>query len=178
MAQLVKDPPAMRETLVQSLHWEDPLEKGRATHFSILVERIPWTYSQSIGLQRVGQDWATFTCTTYYCISLLFIVSKGVINAVWLREWDYILTYWATNRKSNQAIGTSLVGRWLRITCECRGHAFDSSSRKMPHATGHLGPSTTITEPVLPQWEALSLQQKAALDHQNKRKPMLSNKRP
>ena len=43
MAQLVKDPPAMQETLVQSLGWEDPLEKGMATHSSILAWRIPWT---------------------------------------------------------------------------------------------------------------------------------------
>ena len=38
-----KDPPAMRETWVQSLGWEDPLEKGKATHSSVLAWRIPWT---------------------------------------------------------------------------------------------------------------------------------------
>ena len=43
MAQLVKKLPAMRETWVQSLGWEDPLEKGKATHSSILAYRIPWT---------------------------------------------------------------------------------------------------------------------------------------
>ena len=43
MAQLVKNPPAMRETWVQSLGWEDPLEKGKTTHSSILAWRIPWT---------------------------------------------------------------------------------------------------------------------------------------
>ena len=41
--QLVKNPPAMRETWVRSLGWEDPLEKGMATHSSILAWRIPWT---------------------------------------------------------------------------------------------------------------------------------------
>jgi len=40
---LVKNPPAMQETPVQSLGWEDSLEKGKATHFSILAWRIPWT---------------------------------------------------------------------------------------------------------------------------------------
>ena len=45
VAQLVKNPPAMRETWVQSLCWEDPLEKGKATHSSILAWRIPWTIS-------------------------------------------------------------------------------------------------------------------------------------
>ena len=43
MAQLVKNPPAMRETWVQSLGWKDPLEKGKATHSSILAWRILWT---------------------------------------------------------------------------------------------------------------------------------------
>ena len=52
MAQLVKNPPAMWETWVQSLGWEDPLEKGKATHSSILAWRIPWTI-QSTGSQRV-----------------------------------------------------------------------------------------------------------------------------
>ena len=42
MGQLVKNPPAMQETWVQSLGWEDPLEKGKATHSSILAWRIPW----------------------------------------------------------------------------------------------------------------------------------------
>ena len=40
---MVKDPPTMQETQVRSLGWEDPLEKGMATHSSILAWRIPWT---------------------------------------------------------------------------------------------------------------------------------------
>ena len=40
---MVKNLPAMQETWVQSLGWEDPLEKGKATHSSILAWRIPWT---------------------------------------------------------------------------------------------------------------------------------------
>ena len=43
VAQLIKNPPAMMETWVQSLSWKDLLEKGKATHSSILVWRIPWT---------------------------------------------------------------------------------------------------------------------------------------
>ena len=43
VTQLVKNPPAMQETWVRSLGWEDPLEKGTATHSSILTWRIPWT---------------------------------------------------------------------------------------------------------------------------------------
>ena len=55
VAQLVKNPPAMQETWVQSLGWEDPLEKGTATHSSILAWRFPWT-TQSMGSQRVRHD--------------------------------------------------------------------------------------------------------------------------
>ena len=55
MAQLVKNPPAMQETWVQSLSWEDPLEKGTATHSSILAWRIPRTVL-SMGWQKVGHD--------------------------------------------------------------------------------------------------------------------------
>ena len=43
VAQLVKNPPVIQETWVRSLGWEDPLEKGKATHSSILAWRIPWT---------------------------------------------------------------------------------------------------------------------------------------
>ena len=46
VAQLVKNPPAMRETWVRSLGWEDPLEKGKATHSSILAWRIPWSLKE------------------------------------------------------------------------------------------------------------------------------------
>ena len=55
VVQLVKNPPAMWETWVQSLGWDDPLEKGKATHSSILAWRIPWTV-QFMGLQRVEHD--------------------------------------------------------------------------------------------------------------------------
>ena len=60
MAQLVKILSAMRETWLRSLGWGDPLEKGMATHSSILGWRIPWTEEpdglQFIGLQRVRHN--------------------------------------------------------------------------------------------------------------------------
>ena len=55
VAQTVKNLPAMWETLVRSLSWEDPLEKGTATHSNIVAWRIPWTI-QSMGSQRVGHN--------------------------------------------------------------------------------------------------------------------------
>ena len=59
VAQLVKNLPARQETWVRSLGCEDPLEKGMATHSSILAWRIPWTV-QSIRWHRVRQDRAAF----------------------------------------------------------------------------------------------------------------------
>ena len=60
VAQRIKRLPAMQETWVRSLGWEDPLEKEMATHSSILAWRIPWTEEpgglQSTRSQRVGRD--------------------------------------------------------------------------------------------------------------------------
>ena len=62
MAQTVKNLPAMQETQVPSQGWVDPLEKGMATHSSILAWRIPWTeepgelLQESMGSQRVEHD--------------------------------------------------------------------------------------------------------------------------
>ena len=57
---MVKNLPAMQETQVKSLGWEDTLEKEMATHSRTLAWRIPWTKEpgrlQSMGLQRVGYD--------------------------------------------------------------------------------------------------------------------------
>ena len=60
VAQRLKHLPAMQETQVRSLGWEDPLEKEMATHPSILAWRIPWTEEpgglQPMGSQRVGHN--------------------------------------------------------------------------------------------------------------------------
>ena len=55
MAQTVRNLPAMQEAMVQSLGWEDPLEKGMATHYSILAWRIPWA-EETIELQSIGSQ--------------------------------------------------------------------------------------------------------------------------
>ena len=59
VVQMVKNPPLLQET-IQSLSWEDPLEKRTATHSSILTWRIPWTEEpgrlQSMGSQRVRHE--------------------------------------------------------------------------------------------------------------------------
>ena len=69
VAQLVKNPPAMQETWVQSLGWEDPLEKGKATHSSILAWRIPWMYGVVKSRTQLSNFHFHFFITT--------IVSRG-----------------------------------------------------------------------------------------------------
>ena len=65
---MVKSLPAVQETWVRSLGWEDPLEKGKATHYTILAWRIPWTV-QSMGLQRVEQLHIPEACGQPYITS-------------------------------------------------------------------------------------------------------------
>ena len=71
MAQMVKNPPAMQDTWVRPLGWEDPLEKGKATQSSILAWRILWTEEPG-GLQAMGSQ-------RDMTERLSFIPSKGFI---------------------------------------------------------------------------------------------------
>ena len=82
VAQTVKNLPAMQETLVWSLGWEDPLEKGMATHSSILAWKILWTEGpgglQSMELQRVGHDYQKrYGCC---CCCLVTSVMSGSVR--------------------------------------------------------------------------------------------------
>ena len=70
VAQLVKSPPAMWETWVQSLDWENPLEKGKVTHSSILAWRIPWR-----------SPWGRKELDVTELLSLHFMITRiGLIN--------------------------------------------------------------------------------------------------
>ena len=88
MAQMVKNPPAIPETWVQSLVWEDPLEKGMATHSGRIAWRIPQTKEsgrlQFIELQRVGHGWAisTFTVNEMIMWFLSFILLTWCIMLI------------------------------------------------------------------------------------------------
>ena len=72
---VVKNLPAMQDTWVRLMGWEDPLEKGMTTHSSILAWRISWTEEtgglRSMGLQRVRHDWATNLLLLSLYISIL-----------------------------------------------------------------------------------------------------------
>ena len=79
VAQMVRNLPAVQETCIRSLNWEDPLEKEMATHSTILAWEILWTEEpgglQSKDSQRAGHDWATNTVSlTALCKSLLDVL--------------------------------------------------------------------------------------------------------
>ena len=82
VAQMVKRLSTMWETRVQSLGWEDPLEKEMAIHSSTIAWKIPWTEEpvrlQSVGSQRVGHDWATsLSLSVAYISEQMMHVSVG-----------------------------------------------------------------------------------------------------
>ena len=99
VAQLVKNLPAVQETQVSSLGWEDPLEKAMATHSSILAWKIPWIEEpgglQPMGLQRVGHDSATNTYLLWVitAISIILILSSyDNMCFHWFRPYFLLLT--------------------------------------------------------------------------------------
>ena len=116
VAQLVKNPAALQETWVWSLGWEDPLDKGRATHSSILAWRIPWTV-ESRGLQRVRCEWATSTSEDGKIFGLFAEdTSQTSMGTVW---WLDILLSWLS---SSALCGflTDLLGvARLETVCSC-----------------------------------------------------------
>ena len=112
VTQLVKNQPSMQEAWVQSLGWEDPLEKGKATHSSILAWRILWTV-QPMGSQRVGHDWATFTFTPSLKGILYQLSYPGAV-------WVYLYTFFFSNRKyyymlpQDPRLVSMGLGMWIR----------------------------------------------------------------
>ena len=84
---MVKNLPALQESRVQSLGQEDPLEKGMATHSSILAWRIPWTEEpcrlQSMGSQRVmRQTFSLFTCSIQFLETLIVSIEPLLLEEI------------------------------------------------------------------------------------------------
>ena len=93
VTQLVKNLPAVHETLVGSLGWKDLLKKVMATHSTILAQRTPWTVRpgglQSMGSQRVRHDWVAKTFT-FILLHILF--HCGISQAI---EYSFLCyTVW------------------------------------------------------------------------------------
>ena len=82
MAQLVKNPPAMRETWVQSQRWDDPLEKGKATHSSTLAWRIPFRYD----LNQIPYDYTVEVRNRFKGLDLI----DRVPEELWIEVYDMV----------------------------------------------------------------------------------------
>ena len=124
VAQMAKNLPMMQETWVQSLDWEDPLEKETATHTSILAWRIPWREEsgglQSMRWQRAGHNWATNTFTfTWPSVCLIWRdVCLGLLPIFWLCS---LFFFYIEHQE-----------KWYRWTC------FQSKNRDTDVENGHL----------------------------------------
>ena len=90
VAQLVKNPPAVQETSVRSLGWEDPLEMGKVTHSSILSWRIPWTVYNPWGCKESDTtEWLSLHFLKI-CLSNLPRVWLIISTCLWL--WIMMIT--------------------------------------------------------------------------------------
>ena len=116
VAQVVKNLPAVRETWVRSLGWEDPLEKGRTTHSSILAWRIPWTV-ESMGLQTKSRTqlsnfhlWADpwGSCISNSCHFWTSLIPQLVKNPPAITLVRFL--YWEDPLEKGQATHSSILG--------------------------------------------------------------------
>ena len=107
VTQTVKNLPAMQETWVQSLGWEDPLEEGMAIHSSILAWRIPRTEQtgrlQSMGSQRVRNDWVTIISTHSSNIRLHMSTQCSFMSWEYINmsPWFFLTRPWVSDQRSS-----------------------------------------------------------------------------
>ena len=108
--------------------WEDPLEKGKATHSSILVWRIPWTV-WSTGSQRVGHEWVTFTFTLVTCMYCVL----SCFSFVWL-----FVIQWMGASQAPLSMRFTRQEYWCRLSCPPPGHLPNSGIQSASLATPAL----------------------------------------
>ena len=103
----IKNLPAMQETWVWSLGWEDPLEKGMETHSSVLVREIPWTEEsgglQSMDLQKLTHDWSNWACINIY-IHIYICTYMCVYVYIHTKVNVYKLCFYKQKKKDRKAI--------------------------------------------------------------------------
>ena len=121
---MVKNPPAMQKTWVQSLGQQDPLEEGMATHSSILAWKIPWTEEpgrlQSMWSQRVEHNWVTNTSLQLSIQKWIFASSKLHFSSRFLVHYNF---QWEWSLLSSapilfSIIFTNITGEGLSLIIE------------------------------------------------------------
>ena len=126
VAQTVRNLPAMQVTWVQFPGQEDPLEKGMATHSSILAWRIPWTEKpgglHSMGSQRVRHDYAANTTTQFFCKVYLWGLKVLRYSAVVV--WESVRTVIVSQKMSRLLVAIKILSKimitdiyWVLTAC-------------------------------------------------------------
>ena len=110
VAQLVKNLPAMQETWVQALDWEDPPEKGNATYSSFLAWKIPWGYKESDMTERLSPYFTSLDCSLdtwrrhFLCVALLMFPHQcWFMNAIILSV-DQCFNAWTVVRSGDSSL--------------------------------------------------------------------------
>ena len=142
MAQVVKNRPTVWETWIRSLCWKDPLEKGMATHSSVLIWRIPWTEEpgglQSMGSQRVRHKWMTNSSLSHPVCHVIHVLPLPGLDYC-----HHISPTWALDLPSEPVTGTYFI--FLRH--------FSYSQKFLAAPVAHQVPSTFLS----PQWHPCHL---------------------
>ena len=106
VAQLVNNLPTMPETWVWSLGWEDPLEKGKATHSSILAWRIPWTYSPWGRKESDTTEWLSLVANSNDLLCFLFLGTFSAVNNLGFLE------VWVLDNQCMAQVGWWVIMQW------------------------------------------------------------------
>ena len=125
VAKTIKYLPIIRETQVQSLGWEDLLEKEMGTHSSTLAWKIPWMeergWLQSTGLQIVGHDWATLLTHKRLYIICLWLISLSIISSV---QFSCSVAFYSLRPHGLQHARPSCPSRSIHIIANGRMFSF------------------------------------------------------
>ena len=136
VAQLVKNPPAMRESWVWSLGWEDPLEKGKATHSSVLAWRIPWTV-WSMGSQIVGHtEWLSLSLDVYSSHVLLLWNFHTFCFTLCYQTCGQFITYLLIHSFIYSTSGNQMLSMSQR---NHQYHCYHNDNNEIKHRTKSLG---------------------------------------
>ena len=128
VAQLVKNPPAMRETWVQSLGWKDSLEKGKATQSSFLAWRIPWTV-HGVAKSQIRLSGFHFHLALCIRCAWVSVLERYILNN-WLTQlWRTVSP--KTSRIHQQAWDQGLLIVWFQSQSETQKTQWHSSHPKI-----------------------------------------------
>ena len=112
VAQLVTNLPAVEETWVQSLAWEDPVEKGKATHSSILAWRIPWTVTVP-AVTKSQADWLSLSLFFHFGVVFSGFILFGTLYA----SWNWMSIFFSTLGKFSAVISSNIFFASFSISC-------------------------------------------------------------